>query len=501
MRLFSASWKKAGRQPVEWPLVIIDQRPLSRQAHGRDGVAYLAVAALLVLGLAWLAVNAQHASSAGREADIHRRWVVCQFVCQNVNPYPLALAALERAHGQLGAGAKKPHVYTIPRPTPAEQSGEDHCVPAAVAPVIAQHGLPEAVYPPSADLLLSWTIGLLPDEGVHLVWLLVNLALLVGLALLMCRRELAVPAQTLLALSAVMALLLLWSPTQETVHTGQFSILVSVCVLLAVRWLDEHEIAAGAALSLALIKPSLALPFLLLPLIRGRWRCLGVIVVSHLSATCLQAAVFGCTPWELMRQWAAVAAYFTQGQFTLQEVLAALHVEDTPAGAALVAAFALAVTGWCWTNRGAPDELLVDLLCFVSVLWTYHGLYDFVILFVPLARRMSAVALPGQRMVPLLALATFLCLSLALSPVVYSDEVHLASRLVRHAARLLLGLWFAALMLQVARAARRSSLSIGPISALPSAVSVARVPRRAPARLSPSRSRRAPSTVPPAPPA
>jgi hypothetical protein len=482
--------------------VIIDTIPSRRRGPRRTGLTFLAVCALLVPGLAWLGLSAQQASRAGREADIHRRWIVCQFVRDGVNPYPFALAALERVHGRLGGRADKPRVYAIPRPTRAEET----------VPLVAAHGLPEAVYPPSADVLLSWSIGRLPQGSVHLAWLLINLGLLAGLVYLVCSRELAVPARTPLAIAVVTALLLAWSPIQATVHTGQFSILVTVCVLLAARWLDDHEIAAGAALSLALIKPSMALPFLVLPLIRQRWRALGVVAASHLAATCLQSARFGCPPWELMRQWLGVAAYFAQGQFTLQEVLAALHLADTRMGAVLVVAFALFVTAWCWANRAAPDVLLVDLLCFVSVLWTYHGPYDFAILFVPLVRRMSAAVLPGRRVIPFLALASFLCLSLAISPLVYSDEAHVASRLVRHAARLLLALWLAGLMLQVARAGLMSprwrfglvelpDWRFGLARCSPPAASVATAPRRAAARSSLPQSKRAPSTVRPAPPA
>jgi hypothetical protein len=440
--------------------VIIDPRPHSRSRHGRPGLAFLAVAALLVVGLGWLALTAHQASVAGREADIHRRWVVAQFVRQGANPYPLALEALHRVHGPLG-GAQKPRVYAIPRPTESERSGEAPHVGAAAAPVIARLGLPEAVYPPSADLLLAWTIGPLPQTAVHLVWLLINLALLGGLAYLVWRSEVPASARTAPAAAAVTALLLLWSPTQATVLTGQFSLLVAVCVLLAVRWLDEHEVAAGAALGLALIKPSLALPFLILPLVRRRWLCLAVAAGSHIAGTCVQAVVFGSAPWELIRQWAAVAAYFAQGQFTIQEVLGALHIVDTPAGTALVAWFVLFAAGWCWAHRAAPDDALVDLLCFVSVLWSYHGPYDFVILFVPLVRRMSAATLPGRKLIPLLALATFVCLSLALSPAVYTDEAHLVSRLLRHATRLLLVSWFAGLLLEVARAARSKPVTRG----------------------------------------
>src|SRR5262249_11460208 len=160
------------------------------------------------------------------------------------------------------------------------------------------------------------------------------------------------------------------------------------CLLLAFRSLDRNEMAAGAWLAVALIKPSVALPFLILPLVRGRWQALAVAAGLHLAAACVQAVRFRFAPLGLLRQWARVAAYCTQGQFTLQEVMSALRWADTPSGLALVAAFLGFALAWCVANRAAGDAPLVDLLCVVSVLWTYHGPYDFVILLVPLARRL-----------------------------------------------------------------------------------------------------------------
>jgi hypothetical protein len=154
-----------------------------------------------------------------------------------------------------------------------------------------------------------------------------------------------------------------------------------------------------------------------------------------------------------------VAAYFTQGQFTLQEVLSALRLADSAAGLAVVAIVVLIAVGWCLWNRAAGDDVLIDWLCFVSVLWTYHGPYDFVVLLIPLVRRLGpAVAALRNRPEVFfnvsLAGALFVFLSVAASRLVYGDEVHVAARLVRHAARLVLILSSAAIALDAWRSAR-----------------------------------------------
>jgi hypothetical protein len=414
----------------------------------------LILLALLSAGLAWLAANVASGLQSGRESDLHRRWVVSQYALRGVNPYPLALAALHQTHGPLDGGRAKPRVYAVPR-----LAADDPTVPASAGPLLAAYGTPEAVYPPSADLLLSLSLALVPEDRVHLAGILANLALLIACTALLRRLPAGATSDSPLTLAVTAALVLAWSPTQAAVYAGQFSILVMVSLLLAFRYLDRHEYLAGGWLALALLKPSMALPFLILPLVRGRWRVLVVAAGLHLAATAVQAVRFGVTPWDLLRQWTGVAAYFMQGQFTFQEVVGALRLADTPAGLAVVAGFVLLALAWCWKNRAADDASLIDLLCFVSVLWTYHGTYDFVLLLVPLARRLvpalsTGTLRPKWWLAAGPSLALYALVSVAASPSVYGDEVHAAARLARHGARLLLSSGFVALAAVVWRSAR-----------------------------------------------
>jgi hypothetical protein len=425
-------------------------RPAVRRTAGG-----LFLVAALSLGLGWLAYDVSLGMRNGRDSDLHRRWVVSQYVREGVNPYPLALAALQNTYGPLGGGRAKPRIYAVPRLAP-----DDPAAGEAARPLLAAHRTPEAVYPPSADLLLAVTPGMLSEGAVHLAGMITNLTLLLVCALLLRRLPSGAAAYSPLGIAAAAVLLLAWSPTHSAVAAGQFSILVTMCLLLAFRCLDRHEYLAGAWFALALIKPSMALPFLILPFVRGRWRVIVVAAGLHLAATGVQALRFGVAPWELLRQWTGVAAYFTQGQFTLQEVVSFLRLADTPAGFAVIGGFVLFAAAWCLGNRTAADDSLIDFLCFVSILWTYHGPYDFVILLVPLARRLlptAGPARPGWWLTAVPAVVLLVCVSVASSPWVYGDEVHLAARLVRHAARLLLAIGFAALAVDVWWSARRAA--------------------------------------------
>jgi hypothetical protein len=432
-------------------------RPAVRRTTGM-----LVLLAALLLGLGWLTYEVSRGLQNGRESDLHRRWVVAQYVRAGVNPYPLALAALHHTYGRLGDDRPKPRVYAVPR-----LSVDDPAASPSARPLLTVHRTPEAVYPPSADLLLALTVGKLPEGRVHLAGVVVNVALLVACTLLLCRLPAGSATYSPLGVLTAAALVLTWSPTQSALEAGQFSILVTVCLLLAFRCLDRHEYIAGAWFALALIKPSMTLPFLILPLVRGRWRALAVAAGLHLAATVVQALRFGVFPLELLRQWTQVAAYFTQGQFTLQEILSSLRLADTPAGFAVVAGFVLFAIAWCVINRTASDASLIDFLCFASLLWTYHGPYDFVILLVPIARRLVPPAETVRRRwwqaaVP--AVALFVFVSAAASSPVYGDEVHLAARLVRHAARLLLGFGFLLMVVDVWRSTRMSDVVVPELS-------------------------------------
>jgi hypothetical protein len=397
-------------------------------------------------GLVWLTSSVTQGLRSERDFDLHRRWVVSQFVRRDINPYPLALTILQRKYGTLGDGRDKPRVYDIPR-----LSAEDPAAIEPARPLLAAYGTPEAVYPPSADLLLSLAIGWLPEERVHLAGIVGNLVLLVVGTMVICRL-LVDSSLSAAALTVTAAVMLCWAPILSTISTGQFSLFVLVCLLLTFACSRNQEYLAGICFGLALIKPSVTLPFLIYPLIHGQWRALLTAGVLHLAGTGVQAMRFGVAPWELLHQWTGVAAYFTQGQFTLQEVLSAAHLADTPAGLAVIGAFVIFALGWCLVHRASPDAALVDFLCFVSILWTYHGPYDFVILLIPLTRQLLTSKSRG--LVAWMPLVGFACVSAATSPLVYGDEVHIAARLIRHAARLFLLLGFAASAVAVWRSAR-----------------------------------------------
>jgi hypothetical protein len=60
--------------------------------------------------------------------------------------------------------------------------------------------------------------------------------------------------------------------------------------------------------------------------------------------------------------------------------LNALGIENTLSGNLCIVRFLLAALGLCWYKKSAKFSPLFVFICSVSLLWSYHGGYDFVIL-------------------------------------------------------------------------------------------------------------------------
>lgn len=385
---------------------------------------------LLVLGMGWCVQSCKRAVLSGPE-DILRRWRVSQYVLAGRNPYEVALGVLRQEVGPVAqTSLRERPLFHIPLPSRnTEQLG-----------VLSNVGPPESVYPPSAQMLLSYTVGLVPERMVLTLWTVLNLICLPALAVITYRwvmgKELlneeggptvVRPAdnrlRVVLPLGLVLAGLLVWAPTQQAIISSQLSIQVAICLLLAALLLDHHPVWSGLLFSLALVKPSMALPFLILPLVKKQWQTLLVVVATQVAAIAAISALVGQAPWVMIKQWVSVSAYFTQGPYSIQTVLNRLQLDNTMLGFSLVLAFVLCCAGWSWRHRRADTRSLFDFLCFVSVLWTYHGPYDLVILFIPLSRALhyalAAERAGTKRVVLIGAVAAFLIITLGTWPPAY----------------------------------------------------------------------------------
>ena len=397
---------------------------------------FLLLVFLLGTGVLLTAHSIRRAVGFGDWSDASRQWEVCQYVKARINPYELAFRLLHETFGPAtGANRirlKETRIYSI------SSAQWDESTPG----LLPGHPPPEATYPPSTVSMLLPTIGLLPKPALLDSLTAVNLVFLafwIVLAAGWLRQESGLPRPAALLMTA--ALILLWPPLQLAIQHGQVGILVLLCAAAATAIHARQPVAAGVLYTVAMIKPSLVLLFLIIPLVKGNWKTILTTAFLGILLTLLPAVWLREWPWVLLAQWMGLCQYVLQGAFTLQEVLNAVSWENTLPGTLVVLALWSAVLGWClwWRHARAAD--LFAFLCLANLAWTYHERPDFTLLAFLLVRFGAWLPDPVRRKTALAGLGLCLVLGLALSDAFYIPSTAWAHAL-RWAGRAALpGLW------------------------------------------------------------
>lgn len=315
------------------------------------------VAALLgALALFHLGRGVRYAafdSSPYVPSDLRLRWQEQHYVFRGKNPYEVF-----NQFEQFANGGERP------RPE------------AAVDPDL---GKPSPGYPPwsyATGALLVW-----PDD-----WTLAKrgFALLELLLLAYVARfayRLGMKGGTALAWFASMGTLAFGS-FGSTLVSGQYGIVV-LAALVGVLQVDGRGkgVLQGLLLGVALVKPTLSLPFVVPLLIRRRAMTLLVASAYITCGSCLTWVLTGADPWTMLEQTAAATRHWGLDQGAdLISTLVRLGVESklaakVAAGGSLAALLILAV-------RYRKESLLTQFAVagLASRLWIYHRAYDDVIL-------------------------------------------------------------------------------------------------------------------------
>lgn len=241
---------------------------------------------------------------------------------------------------------------------------------------------PDMTYPPTAPAvfvpliapLVGWPIGL------RAFWLVLNLGS-AGVIGALIVRTVGARWPSWVACAFVLAIAAS-KPTRLGIGMGQFALLPLALVLAAHEASRRGKsVVAGLMLGIALVKPTMVLPFLVVFAVRGSTRALGVAAGVQTLALLAVSGWLGLAPGQLIREWLALAAgQNAAGLIDAPSVLARYW----PGMSWSASWISLAVLGfgsaWIVAFRHAADRWLLAFAGFVAAVMVYHRPYDLVLL-------------------------------------------------------------------------------------------------------------------------
>jgi hypothetical protein len=262
-----------------------------------------------------------------------------------------------------------------------------------------------ALYPPATYLMLWPLLGWMSLSAARWFWAASSILALAAIILLTVRIS---GAETIRERIFVALLLLSINGTGVTIGSGQLILHLLPALLASVLMLEREQetlgadLIAAALLTWALIKPSVAAPFLWVLLFSsGRWRPALLVLVMYAVLTLAAAAFQKEDLLALLKLCLAHATAATTqfpGTRNIHALLVAFGLEKWMALSSGVIFAALGA--WTYRYRGADRWVLIGVAALVARMWTYHRSYDDVLILLPelalfrIAKRNSP---PSQR--------------------------------------------------------------------------------------------------------
>ena len=330
----------------------------------RVGLALASVALLAMAAVVALLAAGKAIGPSGRDFEL--RWQEMQYLQRGIDPN-LMFFELRAAH--------RPHAGP---PYPVARS------PFQSDLVVSAKAFPIGVYPPWAHTL-ALPVGIVPElDRAKRVFLALNLALAAAVLAWTWRR--LRPLDIGLALAAVAALAS-FAAFRSSIAVGNYGIVVAALLVGALALVETgrpRPLAAGTLLGIAMLKPTLAGPFVLPFLVERRlWPALasatGVVALATL-------AFHGYTRTNPLESFLASVShldYFvTRGGGVpalvdrLKPVVAPVHEYWS-----LLAFASGAAVTWFARRRAVLERFAIAAV--VAMVWTYHRGYDETILLFP----------------------------------------------------------------------------------------------------------------------
>lgn len=266
--------------------------------------------------------------------DLDARWVETRYVLRGVNPYLVTKANADPGLGVLPGLGYPPWTYISALP----------------------------LLWPSWPAVRTWYAAC---EVASLLF--------IAFYLLRSNRD-KIPFQDciLLALSVTAI-----SPFCTSMGNGNFGVIV--IALLFGAWAANdagYVITAGLLFGLAMLKPNMAAPFLLVPLVQGKFRTLLVAAAYLVFASLIVWAMTRTDPLQMLVQMFHAVKKFTvvdQGPLSAELRLGVPYEYAVPATAIF---FAGSLSVPIWLRRKGETLLLFAFAGVIARLWTYNSNYS-----------------------------------------------------------------------------------------------------------------------------
>ena len=325
--------------------------------------------------------------------DLHSRWVEVQYVLRGRNPYDVAFAHVSRFHD------------IEPRGQQTASRNSD---------VFSDLGPPGGIdYPPWSFPTL--TIFLWPGatdcRWYYALWLAAGLAFVAAWT---ARQMRDVATRSALLTAAVVISVLACSAWGKSITVGNNPLIVVGFLMLAFELLVRNKnILAGLAMGAALLKPTVAGPFLIPLLLAGRWTALASAFGFISCESLLTWVLTKTNPIEMLRQMMSAGNLFIGSGFGPVQYL--IHAGVFPSHAAALAAagvLLMAAPGF-WALRRMSLLAQFSFAAIVARFWAYHLDYDNAVLSFALVY--LAIQLEQNRTSENLALFLFMAITLWMS--------------------------------------------------------------------------------------
>jgi hypothetical protein len=249
--------------------------------------------------------------------------------------------------------------------------------------------LDKAVYPPASYVmlwpLLGWLGAVTPARWF---WAATTLGALVWLVYLVVKES---GADTKLERIFVALIPLSMNATGSTIGNGQLIVHIVPALLAGLLLLQERrrswskDILASIFILLALVKPSITVPFFWIVLfVSRRLRPALLITLGYIGLTLFAVSFQEPGLLSLLRGWLYRASEVTVGAAyaNLHTWLAVIGLKEWSLPTSLLTLLALGF--WTYLNRLVDIWLIIGVTAIIARLWTYHRWYDDLLILLPM---------------------------------------------------------------------------------------------------------------------